>query len=57
MDLPADSQVVITLWGIAGPRKRVPVGGTTFSLFGKNKTLRKGRQRLLIWPSKYCHTT
>ncbi|KAJ8078600.1 Phosphatidylinositol (PI) 3-kinase [Marasmius tenuissimus] len=34
-DLPLGAQVTFTIWDIAGPRAAVPVGGTTFRLFGK----------------------
>src|SRR5436190_11753519 len=32
-DLPSSSQVAITIWDSAGPRKQVPFGGTTYSIF------------------------
>jgi phosphatidylinositol 3-kinase len=32
-DLPSSSQIAITIWDSAGPRKQVPFGGTTVSLF------------------------
>lgn len=34
-DLPLNSQITFTVWDIAGPRAAVPVGGSTFRLFGK----------------------
>lgn len=34
-DLPASAQCAITVWDTIGPRKVVPVGGTTLRLFGK----------------------
>ena len=34
-DLPLNSQITFTIWDISGPRSAVPVGGTTFRLFGK----------------------
>jgi phosphatidylinositol 3-kinase len=34
-DLPASAQLVITIWDTEKPRKTVPVGGTTFRLFGE----------------------
>ena len=34
-DLPLSAQVTFTVWDIAGPRAAVPVGGSTFRLFGK----------------------
>ncbi|KAL0089612.1 C2 domain-containing protein [Phycomyces blakesleeanus] len=35
-DLPASAQYAITVWDTVGPRKAVPVGGTTLRLFGKH---------------------
>ena len=35
-DLPSSAQCAITVWDIVGPRKPVPVGGTTLELFGKH---------------------
>jgi Phosphoinositide 3-kinase C2 len=32
-DLPVSGQVAITIWDSGGPRKQVPFGGTTYSLF------------------------
>jgi hypothetical protein len=29
--------MVITLWDVYSPRKSVPVGGTAFFMFGKNR--------------------
>ncbi|PPQ95727.1 hypothetical protein CVT26_008370 [Gymnopilus dilepis] len=49
-DLPLSSQITFTVWDIAGPRKAIPVGGSTFRLFGKKWTLRRGKHRLLLWP-------
>lgn len=34
-DLPLNSQITFTVWDISGPRSAIPVGGTTFRLFGK----------------------
>ncbi|KAI9268862.1 kinase-like domain-containing protein [Phascolomyces articulosus] len=51
-DLPSSAQCAITVWDIVGPRKPVPVGGTTLELFGKHFTLRRGKQKLHIWPGK-----
>ncbi|KAK0480262.1 atypical/PIKK/PI3K protein kinase [Armillaria novae-zelandiae] len=47
-DLPLNSQITFTVWDIAGPRTAVPVGGSTFRLFGKKWTLRRGKHRLLL---------
>ncbi|KAF9264846.1 phosphatidylinositol 3-kinase [Marasmius fiardii PR-910] len=55
-DLPLGAQITFTVWDIAGPRAAVPVGGSTFRLFGKKwhvqskSTLRRGKHRLLLWP-------
>ncbi|TFK40222.1 kinase-like domain-containing protein [Crucibulum laeve] len=49
-DLPLSSQITFTVWDIGGPRTAVPVGGSTFRLFGKKWTLRRGKHRLLLWP-------
>ncbi|KAF9048681.1 kinase-like domain-containing protein [Panaeolus papilionaceus] len=48
-DIPLSSQITFTVWDIAGPRTAVPVGGSTFRLFGKKWTLRRGKHRLLLW--------
>ena len=34
-DLPLSSQIAFTVWDISGPRSAIPVGGSTFRLFGK----------------------
>lgn len=47
--LPLKTQLAITLWTTDSPAHRVPVGGTTISLFGRNRTLRMGRQKLYVW--------
>ncbi|KAG9315154.1 putative atypical/PIKK/PI3K protein kinase [Chiua virens] len=51
-DLPLSSQITFTVWDIGGPRETVPVGGTTFRLFGKKWSLRRGKHRLLLWSDK-----
>ncbi|KAF8072169.1 atypical/PIKK/PI3K protein kinase [Lyophyllum atratum] len=48
--LPIRSHITFTVWDIAGPRAAEPVGGSTFRLFGKKWTLRRGKHRLLLWP-------
>ncbi|KAL1751342.1 kinase-like domain-containing protein [Schizophyllum commune] len=50
-DLPLNAQITFTVWDIAGLRAAMPVGGTTFRLFGKKCTLRRGKHRLLLWPN------
>lgn len=52
-DLPLSSQLVFTVYDYAGPPAATsaePVGGTTLRLFGKKHTLKKGKQRCLLWP-------
>ncbi|RIB03510.1 atypical PIKK PI3K protein kinase [Gigaspora rosea] len=49
-DLTVTSQLALTVWDVYGPRKVVPVGGTTFRLFGKHNTLRRGKHKLYLWP-------
>ncbi|KAI0730079.1 atypical/PIKK/PI3K protein kinase [Fomitopsis betulina] len=51
-DLPLSSQVTFTVWDISGPRSAIPVGGSTFRLFGKKLSLRRGKHRLLLWPDR-----
>ncbi|KAF9814425.1 hypothetical protein IEO21_05089 [Rhodonia placenta] len=51
-DLPLNAQVTFTVWDIAGPRSAIPVGGSTFRLFGKKWSLRRGKHRLLLWPDR-----
>src|SRR6202044_73328 len=60
-DLPVSSQLAITIWDSAGPRKQVPIGGTTFAIFNpsdkfvlsstiiNHRTLRTGHQKLKLW--------
>lgn len=36
-DLPLGSQLAFTIWDAYAPRKAIPLGGTTFRLFGKYK--------------------
>jgi phosphatidylinositol 3-kinase len=49
-NLPITTQVAITIYEAYGPRHPRAVGGTTFQLFGKNKTIRKGKYKLHVWP-------
>ncbi|EIW84194.1 atypical PIKK PI3K protein kinase [Coniophora puteana RWD-64-598 SS2] len=51
-DLPLNSQITFTVWDIGGPRSAIPVGGSTFRMFGKKWTLRRGKHRLLLWAGK-----
>ncbi|EJU04865.1 atypical/PIKK/PI3K protein kinase [Dacryopinax primogenitus] len=48
-DLPLNSQLSVTVWDIEGPDRPVPVGGSTFRMFGKKLTLRRGQHRLVLW--------
>ncbi|KAH6583343.1 hypothetical protein BASA61_007522 [Batrachochytrium salamandrivorans] len=51
-NLPATSQLSFTLWDIYAPQKPIAIAGTSFPLFGKNNTLRKGRHKLYLSPWK-----
>lgn len=51
-DLPLSAMLAITVYDIAGPGQIDIVGGTTLSLFGKQGTLRKGKQRCYLWPKQ-----
>lgn len=50
-DLPLDSQLALTVYDIQGPNQRSVIGGSTMRLFGKKHTLKKGKQRLYLWPN------
>ncbi|KAI8800253.1 kinase-like domain-containing protein [Cladochytrium replicatum] len=50
-DLVVSAQLAITVWDIYSPRKAIPIGGTTFPLFGKHSTLKKGKHKLFAWPN------
>lgn len=50
-DLPLDSQLVITVYESCYTKElERAVGGTTLNLFTSNNTLRKGKQKLYLWP-------
>ncbi|KAK2177654.1 hypothetical protein NP493_587g04000 [Ridgeia piscesae] len=49
-DLPRNALLVLTIWDIYGPRKVIPVGGTTVSVFSKHGMLRQGMHDLRVWP-------
>ena len=54
-DLPLSAQLAFTIYDYGGPpaaTSAVPVGGTTIRLFGKKSTLKKGKQRMFLWPDK-----
>ncbi|KAI9102738.1 kinase-like domain-containing protein [Phlyctochytrium arcticum] len=50
-DLPLSSQLAVTVWDFGAPRKAVPLGGTTFRLFGKSCAIKQGKHRLHLWPN------
>lgn len=50
-DLPRNALLAFTVWDCYGPRKAVPVGGTTVSVFGKHGALRQGMHDLCLWPN------
>ena len=50
-DLPLSAQITFTVWDIGGPRKAVPVGGTTFRLFGKKWYVNSALMKL--WSNSY----
>ncbi|KAK6092919.1 Phosphatidylinositol (PI) 3-kinase [Batrachochytrium dendrobatidis] len=49
-NMPATTQLAFTLWDVYAPRKPIAIGGTTFPLFGKSNTLRKGKHKLYLSP-------
>ncbi|GAA5895415.1 phosphatidylinositol 3-kinase VPS34 [Sporobolomyces salmoneus] len=56
-DLPLSSQLVVTVYDIAGPafggnQHLEIVGGSTLRLFGNKSTLKKGKQRLYLWKGR-----
>ncbi|CAG5116986.1 unnamed protein product [Candidula unifasciata] len=48
-DLPRDTVLAFTIWDYYGIEGKVPIGGTTISVFGKRGTLRKGMHDLKVW--------
>ncbi|EFA77138.1 phosphatidylinositol 3-kinase [Heterostelium album PN500] len=48
-DLPHDTLIVFTIWDIYAPSKRVPIGGTSFAVFGRNRIERRGKHKLIIY--------
>lgn len=48
-DLPRNALLCLTIYDIHGPRKEVPVGGTTVPLFGSYGCLRRGFKDLRVW--------
>ena len=48
-DLPRSAILALTIYDIYGPRKVVPVGGTTISIFGHHGCLRRGIHDLRVW--------
>ncbi|KAJ3073785.1 Phosphatidylinositol (PI) 3-kinase [Podochytrium sp. JEL0797] len=51
-DLPVTTLLAFTVWDVYGPRKAIPIGGTTFALFDENSTVKKGKHKLMLWPGK-----
>lgn len=50
--LPLSTHLAITIWVSDGPRKHVPLAGTTFKLFAKHKTAREAQYRLYLYPNQ-----
>ncbi|GAM23254.1 hypothetical protein SAMD00019534_064290, partial [Acytostelium subglobosum LB1] len=48
-DLPFDTLMVFTIWDIYAPNKKVPIGGTSFSVFSRSRIERRGKHKLLVW--------
>ncbi|CAN8005605.1 unnamed protein product, partial [Ixodes hexagonus] len=48
-DLPRNAVLALTVWDVYGPRKSMPVGGTTVSVFGKYGAMRQGMHDLRLW--------
>lgn len=54
-DLPLNAQLAFTVFDTRGPpaaTSAVPVGGATLKLFGKKATIKRGKQRLRLWPGQ-----
>ncbi|GAB6032406.1 Phosphatidylinositol 3-kinase catalytic subunit type 3 [Chamberlinius hualienensis] len=49
-DLPRNAMLTFTIWDCYGPRRALPIGGTTVPLFGKHGVLRQGIHDLKVWP-------
>lgn len=50
-DLPLDAQLTFTVYDSQAPPnapQAIPIGGTTFKLFGKKCTLKRAKQRLFL---------
>ncbi|KAK3732085.1 hypothetical protein RRG08_026470 [Elysia crispata] len=56
-DLPREAILAFTVWDYYGTEGRVPIGGTTISVFGKRGTLRQGMHDLRIWPDQKPDTS
>uniref|UniRef100_A0A224Z169 Phosphatidylinositol 3-kinase catalytic subunit type 3 n=1 Tax=Rhipicephalus zambeziensis TaxID=60191 RepID=A0A224Z169_9ACAR len=48
-DLPRNAVLALTVWDVYGPRKSIPVGGTTVTIFGKYGAMRQGIHDLRLW--------
>uniref|UniRef100_A0A0B7AR12 Phosphatidylinositol 3-kinase catalytic subunit type 3 n=1 Tax=Arion vulgaris TaxID=1028688 RepID=A0A0B7AR12_9EUPU len=51
-DLPRDAVLAFTIWDYYSIEGKVPIGGTTISVFGKRGTLRKGMHDLKVWADR-----
>lgn len=51
-DIPRSAMLALTIYDIYGPRKAIPVGGTTIPIFGNRGCLRRGIHDLRVWLGK-----
>ncbi|XP_017786866.1 PREDICTED: phosphatidylinositol 3-kinase catalytic subunit type 3 isoform X2 [Nicrophorus vespilloides] len=51
-NLPRTAQLAMTIYDCGGVNKKIPVGGTTITLFSKYGVFRQGIQDLRVWPNK-----
>ncbi|MCL4132331.1 UNVERIFIED_CONTAM: hypothetical protein GTU68_017099 [Idotea baltica] len=56
-DLQRNASLLITIYDYEAPRKRVPVGGTSISLFGSDGVFPRGLHDLRVWPGVEAHQT
>eukprot|EP00854_Cymbomonas_tetramitiformis_P023106 gene23106-27959_t len=47
-DLPVSAQLVLTVWRVSEVHAEEPVGGAVLRLFGKDKTLKTGKQKVRL---------
>ncbi|KAJ3121935.1 Phosphatidylinositol (PI) 3-kinase [Physocladia obscura] len=50
-DISESTKIAFTIWDAYAPRKAVPIGGSTFSLLDENRAVKKGKQKLAVWPN------